>query len=249
MRNNIKLLLLIFTLSVVISCDKEDELIIFDSVNGQEALAFATASSSATVPPEGITVSIPVTVTTSSTATRTFSASEDATSTAAPGSFTIGAATIPAGSFEGTLDVSLNSSSLEDGILYQLVINLDTPAGGGTVFNEKTTINYNKKVICNDLELVINTDFWASETTWEVTDSTGAVVQSGGPYANGVATYVYNFNLPDGAYTLTFFDVYSDGMFDGTNTGDYTLTCSILTHATGGGTFGASESTDFVVNP
>ena len=249
MRNYIKLLLLVFTLSFVISCDKNDELIVFDSVNGQEALAFATASLSATVPPEGITVSVPVTVTTTSTAERTFSASEDANSTALAGSFTIGTATIPAGSFKGTLDVALNSTSLEDGILYQLIVNLDTPPGG-SVYNEKVTINYNKKVICNDLMLVVNTDFWAEETSWEITDSSGTVVQSfPGGWSNGVATYEFNFNLPDGAYTLTFFDVYSDGMNDGTNLGDYTLSCSILTHVTGGGAFGASQSTDFVVNP
>jgi len=249
MKKYIKLLFLILTLSFFTACDKDDELVVFDSENGQVALSFATTSVlSVTVQPDGSSITIPVNVTTKSDSDRSFTVSTDAASTALTGSFTLGNVTIPAGSFNGSVDVTFDSALLEDGVLYTLILNIDAPTDG-TTFN-KATINYNKKVICNDMKLSVTTDFWAEETSWEITDASGTVVESfPGGWSNGVADYEFTFTLPDGAYTLTFFDVYSDGMFDGTNTGSYTLTCSILTHVTGGGAFGASQSTDFVVNP
>lgn len=249
MKKYFKLLSLILTISFFASCDQKDELIVFDSVNGQEALSFESTSFSVTVPADAITITIPVNVTTQSTSARTFTTAIDDASTAVTGSFTIGDVVIPANSFNGTFDVTFTGDSLEDGILYKLIINL-VATSGGTVYNEQATVNYNKKVICNDMNLEINTDHWASETTWEIKDSTGAIVQSGGPWADGVATYEFNFNLADGCYTLTFFDAYADGMNDGQNpVGTYKLSCSILTLVSEVGSFGASQSTEFCVNP
>jgi hypothetical protein len=55
--------------------------------------------------------------------------------------------------------------------------------------------------------------------------------------------------LADGCYTFTIYDSYGDGQFDGTNNGTYSLDCSIINAANGGGNWGSSESTDFCVNP
>jgi len=249
MKKYFKLLSLILTISFFASCDKKDELIIFDSVNGQEALSFESTSFSVTVPAEPITITIPVNVTTKSSSARTFTTSLDDSSTAIAGSYSIGDVVVPADSFNGSLDVTFNGDLLEDGILYELVLKLVANTNG-TVFNEKATVSYNKKVICNDMHLEINTDHWASETTWEIKDSTGAIVQSGGPWADGVATYEFDFYLEDGCYSLTFYDVYEDGMNDGQNpVGTYKLTCSILTLVSEVGSFGASQTTEFCVNP
>jgi len=54
--------------------------------------------------------------------------------------------------------------------------------------------------------------------------------------------------LPDGCYTFTIFDSFGDGLFDGNITGNYSLKCSIINHASGEGNFGSSETTDFCVN-
>ena len=61
--------------------------------------------------------------------------------------------------------------------------------------------------------------------------------------------YNYSFNLPDGCYTFTIYEAFGDGLFDGNVTGNWTLSCLIITHSTGSGNFGGSSSTDFCVNP
>ncbi|MFT7386640.1 MAG: hypothetical protein ACI82E_001406, partial [Nonlabens sp.] len=65
---------------------------------------------------------------------------------------------------------------------------------------------------------------------------------------NGVQTITADIFLADGCYTATITDSYGDGQLDGTVTGNYTITCSILTFASGGGGFGASQSRSFCVN-
>ena len=113
--------------------------------------------------------------------------------------------------------------------------------------------------LCNDFVLTMNEDSWSSERTWEIVDSTGAVLFEGGTYANisggGVIsepmeTYgTDSMYLPDGCYTFNIYDSYSDGQFDGVTTGNYSLDCSIINVANGEGNWGSSESTDFCVNP
>lgn len=59
----------------------------------------------------------------------------------------------------------------------------------------------------------ITTDCWPGETTWEVRDAAGDVVQSGGPYADALTNYVEEFQLPStGCYSFTLFDSYGDGL-------------------------------------
>ena len=54
--------------------------------------------------------------------------------------------------------------------------------------------------------------------------------------------------MEDGCYTFTIFDSYGDGQVDGTVTGSYTITCSILNVLEGGGAFGSSEAKEFCIN-
>ncbi len=68
---------------------------------------------------------------------------------------------------------------------------------------------------CKPLDLTITFDERPDQTTWEITDASGAVVFSGGPYnnpADNLATIVEPVCLPDGCYDLTFFDSANDGM-------------------------------------
>lgn len=242
-------IILVFTFT---SC--EDSPVVFDNINGQEAIQFTSTSLNVTVPAEGLIVTLPVSITTVSTVARNFVVVEDESSTAIPGSFSLGSVSIPAGSYDGSLEITLNTTGLADGILYGLVVNLVAPEGG-TAFKEQATINYNKEVVCNDLLLIVLTDAFPEETTWEITDSTGTVVASGGDdygppsaAASRLKEYQHNITLPDGCYTFTIFDVFGDGLNDGVVEGSFLLTCSILTHASGVGNFGSSDSTDFAVN-
>ena len=99
---------------------------------------------------------------------------------------------------------------------------------------------------CNDNEVNLNlvTDNYGSETTWELRDDNGSLIQSGGPYSNNTS-YNFNFCLPDGCYNFTIYDSYGDGICCAYGSGSYTLTDAGGSTLASGGQFGSSESTDF----
>jgi len=99
------------------------------------------------------------------------------------------------------------------------------------------------------VSLIINPDFYISETTWNFTDASGNVVASGGGYTNGQGTTVEAICLPPGCYDFTIFDSYGDGLFDGARTGNYIVIDENGNNlATGSGNFGPSETTNICVN-
>lgn len=59
----------------------------------------------------------------------------------------------------------------------------------------------------------ILTDCWPGETTWEVRDDSGAVVESGGPYSDAQTVITEGFGLPStGCYSFIMNDAYGDGL-------------------------------------
>jgi hypothetical protein len=249
---NYKLLTAVFFILAMVSCKQDDANINneYDNVNGQTGIGFRVSNSSVSVPVEGTSIQIPVQVTTVSDAVRNFTVSvDDELSTGVSGDYTIGSIEIPAGEYDGNLDLSFVDTNLVDLIAYDLVLKIDA-AGLAIVGEETVTVQYNKTVVCNDYELSITLDNYGSENTWDIVDATGAIVQSGGPYSDGVGGNIINeaFTLVDGCYTFTIYDSYGDGLFDGVNTGTYELTCSILNAASGEGNFGSEAITEFCVN-
>ena len=102
---------------------------------------------------------------------------------------------------------------------------------------------------CNDnsLTLTINLDNYPEETSWNITNSGGTVVASGGTYGSQPdgSTVIEDICLADGCdYTFTIFDSYGDGICCSYGSGSYTLSGPGGTIASGG-SFGSSESTDF----
>ncbi|SHJ33776.1 hypothetical protein [Maribacter aquivivus] len=240
-----KYILIIAVLFAFASCEEEN--IVFDNENGQTAVSFATAEYNVSVPTEGLGIEVPVNVTTVATADRTFNVSVDESTVGDAANYALGSVTIPAGEYSGILNVSLNFDPLTEGEVYTLIVNLEAPAGG-VAFDETLEIEYFKEIICNDIVVTVNTDLYGDETSWEITDADGTVVASAGPFGRGVETIVNEVFLEDGCYTFTIFDAYGDGQVDGTVTGNYTITCSILNVLDGGGAFGASEAKEFCIN-
>ena len=241
----------IFILCLLITSCEETEPISFD---GTTAVGFAESTIDLNIPEGGITTTVGLVSTTTSTEARTFDVTVVDTSVETS-DYSIGTATIPANSYEGTLDITFNYDGLENFVSNTLTVAIEVP-GGGSAFPPVTFSflrDYDISVfVCGDFKLSIVADDYASETTWDVTDSTGTIVASGGPYENETAgqEYVSNISLDAGDYTFTIYDEYADGLFDGTNTGTYRLYCaaqSVVTYAAGSGNFGASESTDFTV--
>ena len=234
------------------ACDKDDAIInnVYDN-NGQTGVGFTTASTSVAVRPEGTSTSVGVQATTTSASARSYDVVVNAESTGAIGDYTIGAVTIPADSYDGTLEVSFVDTNLEESVPYTLILDLQLPDGVAVVGSKTVTFNYNKYLICNDFVLTMNEDSYSDERSWDVTDEAGDIVESGDgyEYVSGGQQIIETMTLADGCYTFTIYDSYGDGQFDGVTTGNYSLDCSIINVANGEGNWGSSESTDFCVNP
>ena len=100
---------------------------------------------------------------------------------------------------------------------------------------------------CVTVDLTIDTDQYPGETTWAITDGSGATVASGGPYNNANSTFTESACLPNGCYTFTIFDSYGDGICCAYGNGSYQLVGGGAILAAGG-TFGGSDATNFCVS-
>jgi hypothetical protein len=178
---------------------------------------------------------------------RTFNIVVDPSSNAAAGSYVVpSSVSVPSGSNEGTLTVALSDVDLGIGV-NRLILNFASEEG--FFYGSSTAVEYTQN--CEEITAVLDFifDFWASETGWYIEDSLGGTVVSGGGYSNGEAPTSENITLCAGRdYTLYVTDAYGDGMNDGATLGSYTLTINGVVKASGGGSFGSSESTEFDTN-
>lgn len=86
-----------------------------------------------------------------------------------------------------------------------------------------------------NVTLTIVPDNYGSETTWEVKNSAGTVVYSGGPYTDGQTTpEVTQMTLTNDCFEFNIFDSYGDGICCSWGNGSYTLTSGSNTLLTGG---------------
>ncbi len=97
-----------------------------------------------------------------------------------------------------------------------------------------------------DLTFTILTDNYPGETTWSVTDDSGATIMSGGPYSSSATTYTQTACVATGCYNITINDSYGDGICCSFGSGNYTITSQGNTLVTGG-EFLSTETTNFCV--
>ena len=92
------------------------------------------------------------------------------------------------------------------------------------------------------------TDNYATETTWEFTDSSGNILAQGGGYTNN-NTYTLELEIPsaDECYTFTINDSYGDGICCQYGTGSYSISDDSGNVIFSGGDFSSTESTTFRV--
>lgn len=260
MKNILKVL---FICALLTSCE-ETESPLFDGTTG---VGFGVEVFEVAVPEGGITVSIPVVSTTASSQERTFEAYAvvvNEETDLSLSDYTIGAVTVPADSYEGTVEVTFNYDGLEDFTPYTLGLALEVPGGGSAFPPVRVDILKEFDItefVCADLTLTLVEDAYADERDWDIKDSSGAIVAQcsdyaacpGGQPSGSLDPTTYNYNIPTlaaGEYTLTVYDSYGDGMFDGNIEGNYNLYCaaqSVVSYASGGGNFGDSDSTTFTI--
>ena len=75
------------------------------------------------------------------------------------------------------------------------------------------------------LEMFIQFDEYPEETSWEILDLDGVPIHRGGTYANApeFSTLTESLCMPEGCFTINFFDSYGDGICCGFGEGFYEL--------------------------
>ena len=123
---------------------------------------------------------------------------------------------------------------------------------------DATAVNYNSLATVDDgscmypcldnsVYVAVVTDYYGDECSWDITDASGAVVASGGPYGIGYNTVSDSACVIDGCYTLNMYDSYGDG-WNTSSMGSVTLTDGIGgTYAYGTLLTGSSASFAFTV--
>ncbi len=98
----------------------------------------------------------------------------------------------------------------------------------------------------NAVTVSITLDNYPEETSWEVRNSGGSVVASGGTYGSypDGSTVSEDLCLVDGCYDFIIYDSYGDGICCSYGSGSYTVTGPGGVVASGG-SFGSSETTNF----
>lgn len=93
--------------------------------------------------------------------------------------------------------------------------------------------------------LNLRTDRAPEETTWDLKDSGGNLVDEGGPYATQNHSYSDTIHLGGpGCYTFTIYDAGGNGLCCANGSGGYQLTTSSGAVMRIGGSFGSSEFTE-----
>lgn len=128
--------------------------------------------------------------------------------------------TIP---FYGTQEITLPAIGFSPQGTNNVSVTLTGVNGGagtlGAVVTKTKTITLGSVSGGNEAVVKITTDRYGSETTWNIKNSTGTVVASGGPYTDASANGAYPqedvyVTLANDCYSLNVYDSYGDG-YDG----------------------------------
>ncbi len=98
------------------------------------------------------------------------------------------------------------------------------------------------------IDFVFSPDNWASESTWELIDSSGSVLYQGGPYTNDDTTVVtesFSLTAIQECYTFIFYDSFGDGICCDFGNGSFQLVTSTGDLIFEGNTFTNSIAVDF----
>ena len=165
---------------------------------------------------------------------------------------TVGGNTVSTGTYTGSLatyglaTITCSTiSGFSGGTLVATVTTAgDANAANGSM-NKVVTVNNNPATaVSNSIYVNVTTDRYASETTWELTNSAGTVISSGGPWsnlgANGTTVrppVTVSGLVPDQCYKFTIYDSYGDGICCAYGAGSYSVTDAAGNTLLSGGEF------------
>ena len=148
-----------------------------------------------------------------------------------------------------SVEIELDSLSISMGN-HSMTLSVDWLSAGQDdwLMNNVYTHSFTRENL-EQCTVIIEPDYFASETTWNLSDENGTILMGGGPYENGSETAVYSRTicLYDGCYQFTVFDAFGDGMSFG---GGYqVLNSNGEIWVSGEGDFGASVTHEICAGP
>jgi len=173
---------------------------------------------------------------------RTYTIAVDGSSTLAASYNVPSTVTIPGGTNEGVISVSVTDDNNLEFVTQTLILDLVDEAGIN--FGDNLVINVTELCPATLVQFTLTLDTWPDETTWELYDLNmgQTVIASGGPYVNpddDFAVLVSEYCLTPGDYGIVVYDSYGDGG------PTYTVTSGSTTLASGtvSSTFSSSAFT------
>ncbi|MFM9984677.1 MAG: hypothetical protein ACKVOK_05550 [Flavobacteriales bacterium] len=152
--------------------------------------------------------------------------------------------------FEGEGTVNLVINDLPEGLL-AIEIEFANPNGGVDELpgDNSSTATITILAAGGGITVVITTDGYPYETTWELMNDNNQVIASGGPYEIGDTEYsVEVCAAANACYTFTIYDDYGDGICCFWGEGSYQVLDPDGVVMVSGGEFGVSESSDFCLD-
>lgn len=126
---------------------------------------------------------------------------------------------------------------------YDIRLIVSNAVGADTMLIEDAIVVGN-----NQLEVTLQTDNYGSETTWELVDNNGKVLDQGGPYTDitGGQNFTFNYCVPNGCYKFKIYDSFGDGICCANGNGSFQVRAvDINTILGSGGNFTTSDSLNF----
>jgi hypothetical protein len=118
--------------------------------------------------------------------------------------------------------------------------------GGGSDLDFYIEFEHTNRDLTNAFEIIIVTDGYPGETSWNLSTSTGETIDgiAAGDLTLAGATYSWVIELQSGDYVFTIYDAWGDGICCNYGGGEYNLYLNESLIASGG-QFGASETVAF----
>ncbi len=238
----INLFFLFVSLIAFVSCEKNEDVIAISNI---DYVSFETGFNIGVDPTGTASQEVKIFTSQVASADRSFTISVVADQTSASAStYTVPASvTVPANSNAGVFNIDVDGASIDPN---GDTLTLEFMDSEGLFVGDPITLNLEQ--VCPNPETFLDIvfDSYSAETSWDIKDSSGTVLYSAA-YAGSQTDASHKFCLPNGTYTFTIYDVYSDGICCTYGNGSYTLTNNGNVIKTGG-SFGASEATEFTLS-
>lgn len=150
-----------------------------------------------------------------------------------------------------SVSVTLPSMTYSAGT-HSLEVYTESPNGGTDGFQSNDSFTSQFEIVNGNIATVtIDVDNYGNETTWTITDGSGDVVASGGPYPSNAygTSFETDVCLDLACYDFTIYDSYGDGICCGNGFGAYNVSDAdgnIL--ASSGVDFNDSETTEICLS-